>query len=103
MIRLLLVVALLAGCTSQPAAPAPSKRLIMAATLSTNECEATIAPTATAAQIALERAERSGRNLPEVRQLNADARDDLAHACRDGQLDSLRLASAQATVEKMQR
>ena len=98
----MLIAALLAGCAAPPA-PAPQKRLIMAATLSTNPCEEQIAPTATAAQIALERAEKSGRNVAEVRRLNALAREDLADACRHGQLDSLALASAQATVEKMQR
>lgn len=102
MLRPVLILALLlAGC-AQPA-PAPQKRLLLAATLSTNECEAQIAPTASAAQIALERAERSGRNVAAARRLNAEARDELAHACPGGQLDSLRLAAAQDAVERMQR
>lgn len=109
---------LLGGCSSAPpaqpqelAAAARAGSPILVATLSTNACEATTAPVYTAATVAIERAARYVRSG----QLTADqglqvlaagrtARAALDAACATpSTVDAVRLAEAQAEVERAQQ
>lgn len=78
---------------------------IWVGTLSTNACEAEVAPVYTAAVTALERAERylvDGRltreRVASVRALIGQARIDLDATCAGPALDSARFAAAKAAV-----
>jgi hypothetical protein len=115
MIRLafLGVLAALAGCAHAPEAPLAADVsqpvVIRVATLSTNDCEARVAPVYTAAVVATERgaAMVRKRQLPysagdTLIALSRSARADLDAACPNAVLDSLRLASAESAVAQMQ-
>jgi hypothetical protein len=103
---------LLAACASPKqelvAAPSAPRQVIAVGTLSTNTCEAAVAPTYTRAITVAEVAEsrlRAGKLSPSVAQQIVDtgraAKADLDAACPGKQLDSARLARAQATVARM--
>ncbi len=104
---------LLAACASPPqalvAAPSAPRQVIVVGTLSTNACEAAVAPTysraITAADVAQARVRAGTLSLPQaqrVADLGRFAQADLDAACPGKQLDPARLRAAQEAVNAMQ-
>jgi hypothetical protein len=103
---------LLAACASPKqelvAAPSSPRQVIAVGTLSTNACEAAVAPTYTRAITIVEIAEarlKAGKLSVTAAQQIADfgraAKADLDAACPNKTLDAGRHARAQATVDRM--
>jgi hypothetical protein len=103
---------LLAACASTKqelvSAPSAPKTVIAVGTLSTNACEAAVAPTYTQAITVVEIAEarvRAGRisltAAQQIADLGRAVRADLDAACPNKNLDTGRLTRAQATVDRM--